>query len=101
MTAGWAGNSGPRNTRRNACWPPPWAGAEFEMHRHNQRWDGTRSNQLRHSVLDCGGVLSLFPTSFASPAAESQRDSVVKPRVARHELPWVCLFNGLIEHEHK
>ena len=37
-----------------------------------------------------GDVSFVLLKSFADPCAESQRDSVVKPRVARNELPWVC-----------
>ena len=43
---------------------------------------------------------------LGNPSAESQRDSVSKPRVARHELPWVkvgAIFNpnGVVSRRHE
>jgi hypothetical protein len=36
-------------------------------------------------------VFAFYPEGIAPTVGESQRDSVPKPRVARHELPWVTV----------
>ena len=57
-------------------------------------WAMTEKPNGRAGVLDCGCRLFPLPTSFRARGLESQRDSVLQPRVARTALPWEGPNNG-------
>src|SRR5688572_27795261 len=66
--------------------PAPSTGHEIPSPQPSPRLTGRGRSHLRTTnqptTSGCTGLTR-------APSVESQRDSVVKPRVARHELPWV------------